>query len=314
MKGRAIRFLFGTALAWAGVRAMLLWPSSSPPAPRGPIRWAAPLLPVVRKEPSRPLRARPAPIAPAARAPAPPAPVPVAPAPVRADAGPETPPDPEPVAADALDPTAVRDAPRPTRRRRAAMTGWLLVRPDAARGGLAAAGQLGGSQLGVRATLPLSGPLAVAGRLSAPVSGTAGREAAIGVDWRAGALTLAVERRVGLGPGQSDRWAVLAFGGVTGRIAPDLALDAYGQAGLVGARRRQAFVDGAAILSRRVGARGFAGAGAWAGAQPGTMRVDIGPTLGVRFGRKRLSLDARARIAGRARPGSGLALTLGADF
>ena len=308
MKGRAIRFLFGTALAWAGVRAILLWPNWSPPAPRAPIRWAPPLLPVVQAGAPQPLRARPVLIA-AARAR-----MPGSPEPVEVTAEPQAPTDPPPDAAAPPEETAAPFAPLPTRRRRVAMSGWLLVRPDAARGGLAAAGQLGGSQVGVRATLPLSGELALAGRLSAPLSGTAGREAAIGLDWRAGALTLAVERRVGLAPGQPDRWAVLAFGGANARVAPELALEAYGQAGMVGARRPQAFADGAAILSRRVGAHGFAGAGAWAGTQPGAMRVDIGPTLGVRFGRKRLSLDGRARIAGRARPGSGLALTLGADF
>jgi hypothetical protein len=60
------------------------------------------------------------------------------------------------------------------------------------------------------------------------------------------------------------------------------------------------------------------GGGAWGAAQRDAQRFDIGPsaTLALPLGKQnvRLALDWRQRIAGDARPGSGLALTLGSDF
>jgi hypothetical protein len=54
------------------------------------------------------------------------------------------------------------------------------------------------------------------------------------------------------------------------------------------------------------------------GAQPGVSRLDIGPQLQIRLplpqGGARLSVEWRERIAGDAKPGSGLAITLAADF
>ena len=52
--------------------------------------------------------------------------------------------------------------------------------------------------------------------------------------------------------------------------------------------------------------------------QPGAARVDVGPRLTLRLPQVgeggRIALDWRQRIAGDARPESGLALTLAADF
>jgi hypothetical protein len=60
------------------------------------------------------------------------------------------------------------------------------------------------------------------------------------------------------------------------------------------------------------------GAGAWAAAQPHVSRVDIGPHAELRLPlpgtNASLAADWRFRVAGNARPGSGPALTLAADF
>lgn len=104
-------------------------------------------------------------------------------------------------------------------------------------------------------------------------------------------------------------------------------LELYGQAGWVGGRGRTAFADGQASIT---GALPFAGrlskdalrlslgAGAWGGAQQGAQRLDVGPTLrlDMKLARTpaRLSVDWRARVAGDAAPGSGVAATLSAGF
>jgi len=86
---------------------------------------------------------------------------------------------------------------------------------------------------------------------------------------------------------------------------------------MVGLRSRDLFVDGAARLSRRIGAVEVGG-GAWGAAQPGASRLDAGPSLSwrlpVRDANLRLQADWRFRIAGDAAPRSGPALTLAADF
>ena len=60
------------------------------------------------------------------------------------------------------------------------------------------------------------------------------------------------------------------------------------------------------------------GLGAWGAAQRGASRVDAGPWLSTALpvaGRSlRLSLEWRQRLAGRATPSSGPALTIGTDF
>lgn len=97
----------------------------------------------------------------------------------------------------------------------------------------------------------------------------------------------------------------------------------YGQAGYVGGRNATAFADGQARIDRKFAQIGKAelraGAGAWAGAQKGASRVDLGPsaTIGLPVGETasaRLGLDWRMRVAGDAEPGSGLAVTLSAGF
>jgi hypothetical protein len=98
--------------------------------------------------------------------------------------------------------------------------------------------------------------------------------------------------------------------------------EAYLQAGYVGGKGATAFIDGQLRIDRAVTGPGKfeirAGAGAWGGAQEGARRLDIGPTvsLGLASDRSaaRLSADWRFRVAGRAAPGSGPAITLSAGF
>lgn len=98
--------------------------------------------------------------------------------------------------------------------------------------------------------------------------------------------------------------------------------EAYGQAGYVGGRDATFFADGQLLVSRRVLTLGpaelRAGGGAWAGAQKGASRVDVGPSasLGFQIGpaNARIEADWRFRVGGIATPSSGPALTLSAGF
>lgn len=96
----------------------------------------------------------------------------------------------------------------------------------------------------------------------------------------------------------------------------------YGQAGWVGGKGQTMFLDGQARVDRGLARTGEGelrfGAGAWGGAQRGTHRVDLGPSLrldqplgGINT---RLSADYRLRVAGSAAPGSGVAVTFSAGF
>jgi hypothetical protein len=104
-------------------------------------------------------------------------------------------------------------------------------------------------------------------------------------------------------------------------------LEAYGQAGWVGGRGATPFADGFAAITREVpktarlgdtALRVSLGLAAWGGAQRDAERLDMGPTLRLdtRIGEvpARLTVDWRARVAGDASPGSGVAATLSAGF
>ena len=83
----------------------------------------------------------------------------------------------------------------------------------------------------------------------------------------------------------------------------------------MGVRSRDLFADGGMTVMRPVMGRFSAGAGVWAGAQPGLYRVDAGPRISMRVRHNmRVDVDWRQRLAGRAEPGSGPAITLAADF
>jgi hypothetical protein len=180
---------------------------------------------------------------------------------------------------------------------------------------------LGGSQAGGRLAYRLNGdaarPLAVSVRAYAPLHRMRGAEAAAGLDWKPSArlpVHLLVERRQALGEEGRSAFAAMAYGGVSEVAAGAFRIDAYGQAGVVGAKSRDLFADGSAKLSLPV-ARVKVGAGVWAAMQPGVSRLDIGPQASVRLpGNVTVGVDWRLRVAGDAAPRSGPAVTLSTDF
>jgi hypothetical protein len=205
--------------------------------------------------------------------------------------------------------------------RRLSLSGWLFVRHGGTRA-LAPGGALGGSQAGARATYRLAGrqsPLALSLRVSSPLPSADGAEAAAGIDWKPlgrAPLHLLVERRQKLGPDGRSAFAATVYAGGETKLGP-LRIEGYGQAGIVGAKRRDLFADGGVRAGVSVG-RLRVGGGIWGAAQPGVSRLDVGPTAALRLGVGRaaasLSADWRFRIVGNARPGSGPALTLAAGF
>jgi hypothetical protein len=225
-------------------------------------------------------------------------------------------------------PIPIVDVPPPIGRRPSRWSGdaWLLARGDARAGSAFGAPQLGGSQAGLRIAYALGsdGRAALAGRLTTPLRGQ-GREAALGIEWRPTELPvrLIAEMRIPLDGSARAGPAIGAVGGFGARpVAAGFTVETYGQAGVIDRGRLEGFVDGAARLARPLVAIGRseidAGGGLWGGAQPDAARLDFGPSLGlaIPFGSTatRLTLDWRERIAGNARPGSGVTLTLGADF
>ena len=210
---------------------------------------------------------------------------------------------------------------------RLSVSAWAFVRGG---GGpqLAPGGTLGGSQMGGRFSYRLNGnparPLSLSGRLYSPLNRPQAAEVALGVEWKPVAavpVRLLAERRQALGQEGKSAFSVLAHGGVADlKLAGPLRVNAYAQAGIVGLRSRDLFADGSAVVGLPLDDRGIlaVGAGAWAAAQPGTSRLDVGPSLSVRVPVAdrsiRVSADWRVRIKGKASPGSGPALTIGTDF
>jgi hypothetical protein len=204
------------------------------------------------------------------------------------------------------------------------LSAWAFVRQgDSAP--LAAGGLLGGSQTGGRLAYRLNRdpgrPLALSVRLSSPLRRSAGAEAALGVDWKPARrvpVNVLAERRQSLGREGRSAFALTVYGGVFDAPAGPFRIDGYAQAGFVGARSRDPFADGSVRLSIPLGARVRLGAGAWAAAQPGLSRIDLGPQAALRLpvaGRAvTLAADWRVRVAGNARPGSGPTLTVATDF
>ncbi|ALJ15033.1 hypothetical protein LH19_19345 [Sphingopyxis macrogoltabida] len=208
--------------------------------------------------------------------------------------------------------------------------GWLYLRQGSgdAPGGIAGPGQLGGSQAGLRIAhgLDETGRSRAYARATMAVERPRQREIALGFAFAPVArwpVDIAIEQRLAVGPEGRTALAAMVSGGVSGAALPGgFRLDAYGQAGLVGVRRRDGFVDGAVVVDRRLGPDEDAplrlGALAAGAAQPGAARVDVGPRLTLRLPKvgegSRIALDWRQRVAGDAAPESGLALTLAADF
>lgn len=202
---------------------------------------------------------------------------------------------------------------------------WIAARGGAGLAPGALGGQLGGSQAGARLvyTLDFRRRLALVGRVTTPL-GDGLREASLGIEWQPTRLPvrLVVEQRVAVSGGQGGPGigVIGGFGPIA--IGHRLHAESYAQMGVIRRATTEPYVDGALRVTHPVARFGRLrfdlGAGAWGGAQRGAARLDIGPSLGVALpiGAQpvRLALDWRARIAGDANPGSGLALTLGADF
>lgn len=219
---------------------------------------------------------------------------------------------------------------------------WALLRPregvyrlddtsGALNPGLAPAGSLGGSQAGMRISWTPLSSLGVHLRASTALMqrGTSaknqqavGGEGAFGISWKpvkGVPLRLLAERRQRLGAaigGGRDAFALLAEGGLYGQQLPyGITLDGYGQAGVVGANRRDLFADGALTATYPFMPRFAIGGGMWGGIQPGLSRFDAGPRLSYQLRPGlRAHLDYRFRVTGNAEPRSGPALTLAAGF
>ena len=228
----------------------------------------------------------------------------------------------------------------PRRLDRLSLSNWALLRQqktiiDLTRSGrdviapappaLATGGVLGGSQAGMRLTYRFNRAFSANLRVSAPISQASrtkmSGEAALGVAWQplpqVPIRVMAERRKAFGGPGGGrDAFAVLAEGGVYDTPLPfQFRLDGYGQAGVVGARSRDWFVDGGLTASRPLFGRFGAGFGIWGGAQPGLARLDLGPRLSMRLlPTVRAHLDYRYRLLGKAEPASGFAVTVAADF
>lgn len=210
------------------------------------------------------------------------------------------------------------------------LAGWLYLRdgaPDAP-DGIAAASQLGGSQAGLRLShgFGSTGRMRAYGRATIAVRRPDQRELAFGLafapleHWP---IDVAVEQRVAIGKAGRTALTAMVSGGVSDvALAHGFRLEAYGQAGVVGARRRDGFADGAIVIDRRIGPDATSplrlGALAAGAVQPGAARVDVGPRLTLRLpdigAGSRIALDWRQRVAGDAQPESGVALTLATDF
>lgn len=202
------------------------------------------------------------------------------------------------------------------------LSAWALLRGQSpGAGSLASGGTLGGSQAGARLTYAFDRRIAASLRSSSPVGGSRGGEVAAGIKLTpvpSIPLSITAERRQAIGKFSTGRsaFALFAEGGLHQQpLGWNLMLDGYAQAGIVGIRGRDPFADGSIVVSRSLYGRFSAGFGAWGGYQPGVYRIDAGPRLSVRIRRNvRAHLDWRQRLVGTAEPGSGPALTLGADF
>jgi hypothetical protein len=334
IRSRPLRFLAMVLGGWVTVRLAMLAPGWwTVPAEAE----AAPDAPQARLAESGPKRMTEAARSPAAAAPPRSRRLSSARAPLAASASAGTAPIGGGVAVDpGVRPTSAAAAfpppsPRPAellsrapRDARSSVYGWAFVRSG---GGstLAPGGTLGGSQAGLRATYRLNRdsarPLALAVRLASPLAERTAAEGALGIEWRPSRrlpVHLVAERRQKLGRDGRSAFALMVHGGISEAPFGPFQVDAFAQAGMVGARTRDPFVDGVVRLSLPLGGRAKLGAGAWAAAQPGLARLDLGPQASLRLplggGNFALAADWRLRVAGDARPGSGPSLTLATDF
>lgn len=329
-KSAPLRFIGGTVGAWVALRCAMVMLAELPPAAPvfpGTVRIAE----VERPAPAMPAPA-PAPLQAAAAAPAPAAGIPEwhgDPASLLLLASYRDVPtgvaqanymrwsDPSALTrvAELSIPPDVVPVPAPRRvAGRWSGSAWVYLRQGSGPRSLAGGGQLGGSQAGGRLAYALSARTALAARGYAAI-GQPGREVALGVEWQPiQSVRVAIERRVAADEAGRDAFAAYAAGGFW-QEADGVVAEGYAQAGVVGVHSRDLFADGALRVGRQVGPV-VVGAGAWGAAQPGAERIDVGPRVGMRLGDSPVSVavERRFRVAGDASPGSGLALTLAADF
>ncbi|WP_029936712.1 hypothetical protein [Sphingomonas sp. UNC305MFCol5.2] len=335
-QGRPIRFLALVALGWVGVRIVLLWSQtgSLPEAIRQAVPLASPAIPGAVAAPAQ------VPPVPAVRTThIPPVvgarrPFPRAMASVIAA-------DPERVqmallalvqygapaaigvAAESL-PMAAQPDRLPSSPDRWSASAWLVARPGIGLGAAPGTSQIGGGQAGVRVAYMLlpKQRLAAFARVVTPLRGR-GAEASLGLEWQPtrAPVRLVAEQRFGL-DGVKSGPGIGVIAGFDGPVASGFRLESYGQAGTIRRNRTEPYADGAVrathALAEAGGVRLALGGGVWGAAQRDAVRFDLGPsaTLALPIGKRdvRLALDWRQRIAGDARPGSGLAFTLGSDF
>jgi len=335
-RGRPLRFLAAVGVGWIAVRATLLWPDGVQPV-AGPIRlMIAPAHAMEMRPMAMVARLRTLALAPLARSVVRDvgrAAMRAAPSPAvatQSNARPDPPAAGAPIAGVppfVVPPPGVFDPVRDPPRRAARWSGsaWAVTRAGRTARDDVTGGQLGGSQAGVRIvrTIDRRGRLALAGRLTTPF-GAGLREASLGLEWQPTRLPvrLVAEHRFVLGEGAGGPGVGMVGGFGPVQVLPGVRAEAYAQAGVLRRTRTEPYADAALRLTHDVGRVGGmridVGAGTWGGAQRGAARLDVGPTLAVAVpvARKtlRLTLDWRERVAGRARPGSGPALTVGTDF
>ncbi len=208
---------------------------------------------------------------------------------------------------------------------------WMLLRRNGQAAFAAGRPLYGGSQAGavLRYHLAPSSarqPIAYL-RGSQALGGISESEAAIGLGARPFPrmpLMVAGEARMFRSGGKTSfRPAALAYTQLPPfNLSGKLRGEAYLQGGYVGGRFATGFVDG----QLRVDRPAFTfddtivrlGGGLWGGAQKGAERLDIGPgasaALDIAGTPSRVSMDWRFRLAGKAEPGSGPAITLSAGF
>lgn len=241
-----------------------------------------------------------------------------------------------PVPASAGEAMARRDAASPyltaaARHSRLRVDAWLFLREGSR---TAASGRVplyGASQAGAVVAYALAPASSrrpeVYARLSKALIAGGESESAVGLRARPlPALPLAVHAEARLTERAGDievrpsAFVTASVGDVALPAAFDLS--AYGQAGYVGGRDASAFADGMAVADRTVASVGpasvRAGAGVWGGAQEGTARLDLGPSLSLDVplagAAIRLTADYRVRVAGNAAPAGGATLTLSTGF
>lgn len=211
--------------------------------------------------------------------------------------------------------------------------GWLLLRRGGGAPALAAiGGSYGASQTGMvlRYRLDRTSPHrpSLYLRASAALDGSREQEAALGLAARPIArlpvLAMAEARATRTPAGTRLRPAAALVTELPVAALPlGLRAEAYGQGGWVGGAGATAFVDGQLRLekplARLAGADLSAGGGLWGGAQNGASRLDAGPSARLtlhptRQSTVRVAADWRFRVAGKAAPQSGPAITLSAGF